>query len=233
MKGPKKLTIKSWAESDRPREKLMLLGRRVLSDAELLAVLIGSGSREHTAVDLCRQILHECEYDLEKLAALPVKDLCRFKGIGEAKAVTIISALELCYRRSAGDRSRQMVRVRCSRDSFSLMNRYFAGLKQEEFWIILLNRAGRLICKNQVSVGTLGETPVDPKVIFPVVLQHRASSIVLCHNHPSGDLKPSKQDIYLTRQLSAASNLLGISVSDHLIFGTNQYFSFADHDLMP
>lgn len=231
MRSVQKLTIKEWALPDRPREKLMLHGRRALSDAELLAILIGSGSRNETAVDLCKRLLHQMDDDLEKLGALSVADLCRYKGIGEAKALTIISALELCYRRSS-NKQREAKKISCSKDSFNLMQRYFAGLKQEEFWIILLNRASKLISTEQVSKGSTGETLVDPKLILPLALDNHASFMVMCHNHPSGNVNPSEEDIKLTRRLNAASAMLGITIADHLIFAGNSYYSFADAGLI-
>lgn len=231
MRTLQKLTIKHWAVPDRPREKLMLQGRRAISDAELLAILIGSGSKDETAVDLCRRLLYQMDDDLEKLATLTVHDLCKYKGIGEAKAIKIISALELCYRRSSKEQ-REAKKITCSKDSFNLMQRYFAGLKQEEFWIILLNRANKLICTEQISKGSTYETLVDPKIIFPVVLSNHATYMVMCHNHPSGNTNPSEEDIKLTQRLHASSAMLGVTVADHLIFAGNTYYSFADAGLL-
>ncbi len=228
----KHLTIKGWAMADRPREKLLMQGRRALSDAELLAILIGSGTTELTAVDVCKQVLHHVEEDLEKLAALSVRELCKFRGIGEAKAITLIAALELCYRRALPMKGRS-VELTCSQQVFELMKRHFAGLKQEEFWIILLNRANKLIAQKQISVGGLSETIVDPKVIFPFVLEHHASYVILVHNHPSGNVKPSKEDIAVTQKLCLSSAMLDVTIADHLIFAGQHYFSFRDHEMMP
>lgn len=227
----RKLTIKDWMVSDRPREKLMLQGRRNLSDAELLAILIGSGSRDENAVDLCRRILHQMDDDLDKVAQLSINELCRFKGIGEAKAITIISAMELCYRR-ANAQKREVAEITSSKDIFELMQRYFSSLQQEEFWIIMLNRGKKLIGTHQISKGGLSETIADPKVIFPIVLDNYASFVILAHNHPSQNLTPSDDDIRLTNKLIAASKMLNIEILDHLIFGEKDYLSFVDEGLM-
>lgn len=232
MKSEKKMTIKDWALSDRPREKLILNGKRSLTDSELLAILIGSGNHDETAVDLCKRILYQMDDDLEKLANLTVPDLCKFKGVGEAKAITIIAALELCYRRSAPSQ-KELIKINSSQDSFKLLQRYFTGLKQEQFWIILLNRASKLIGIHQISTGSTSETLVDPKLIFPLALEHHASAMVIAHNHPSDILKPSEMDIELTKRLCASAQMLDIFITDHLIFGENKYFSFSDHGMMP
>lgn len=232
MKADKKLTVKDWAFSDRPREKLMFNGKRSLTDSELLAILIGSGSHEETSVDLCKRILHHMDDDLEKLANLTIPDLCKFKGVGEAKAVTIIAALELCHRRSTTTRKEAM-QITSSQDSFNLLQRYFAGLKQEQFWIILLNRANKLIGTHQISTGSTSETLVDPKLVFPLALEYHTSLIVIAHNHPSGVLKPSEMDINLTKRLCESAQMLDIEIIDHLIFGDNNYFSFSDQGMMP
>ncbi|KAA8476572.1 DNA replication and repair protein RadC [Arcticibacter tournemirensis] len=226
-----KITIKSWAEEDRPREKLLTQGRRNLSDAELTAILIGSGNREETAVELSRRILHSLDNDLDKLGRLSVNELSKFKGIGEAKAITIIAALELGRRRRESE-SQKVERITGSRDVFTLMSRYFADLNHEEFWIVLLSRANNVLSRHLISKGGQSGTIADPKIIFQTALENHAASMILSHNHPSGNLKPSQADIHLTRKLCEAGSLLDMPVLDHLIFANQSFFSFADEGMM-
>ena len=226
-----KITIKSWAEEDRPREKLLQKGRRALTDAELIAILIGSGSRDESAVELSKRILHACENDLNNLGKLGVQELSKFKGIGEAKAITIIAALEVGRRRkdtSTADR----VQVTCSKDCFLSIKSQFTDLNHEEFWIVLLNRANKITSKHLISKGGQSGTIADPKIIFQTALENHAASMMLVHNHPSGNLKPSQQDLDLTRRLRAAGQLLDIAILDHLIIANDKYFSFADEGVI-
>ncbi|MGV3706210.1 MAG: RadC family protein [Arcticibacter sp.] len=227
----RKITIKSWAEEDRPREKLLSQGRRILSDAELIAILIGSGSRSETAVELSRRILASLDNDLEKLGKLSVSELSRFKGIGEAKAISIISALELGRRRRESSTS-FTDQITSSRDVYELLRRQFADLNHEEFWIVLLNRSNKVLSCHLISKGGQAGTIADPKIIFQTALENHSASIILSHNHPSGNLKPSQADLQLTRKLKDAGELLDISVLDHLIFTDASYLSFADEGLM-
>lgn len=226
-----KISIKSWAEEDRPREKLLAQGRRVLSDAELIAILIGSGSRNESAVDLSKRILNHFSGDLNLLGKGSVNDLSKFKGIGEAKAITIIAALELGRRRKETDQP-ITEKIGSSKDIFNLMQRYFADLNHEEFWIILLNRANKILSRHLISKGGQAGTVADPKIIFQTAIENHAASIILAHNHPSGNLKPSQADLDLTKKLRAASALLDLAIPDHLIFTDRHYFSFADEGLM-
>ncbi|HCN84336.1 MAG TPA: hypothetical protein DIT07_12060 [Sphingobacteriaceae bacterium] len=226
-----KISIKSWAEEDRPREKLLNTGRRALSDAELIAILIGSGSRQESAVELSKRILHSLNNDLDKLGKLSVSELCRFKGIGEAKAISIIAALELGRRRKDTD-IKEVVKIGSSKDIFELMQRYFADLNHEEFWIILLNRANKVLSRHLISKGGQAGTVADPKIIFRIALENHAASVILTHNHPSGNLKPSQADISLTQKLCSAGTMLDISVLDHLIFTDSSFFSMADQGMM-
>lgn len=226
-----KISIKSWAEEDRPREKLLTQGRRVLSDAELIAILIGSGSQNESAVDLSKRILLHYTGDLNLLGKGSVNDLSKFKGIGEAKAITIIAALELGRRRKeTGHQTTE--KIGSSKDAFHLMYRYFADLNHEEFWIILLNRANKVLSRHLISKGGQAGTVADPKIIFKTAIENHAASIILAHNHPSGNLKPSQADLDLTKKLRAASALLDLAIPDHLIFTDKHYFSFADEGLM-
>lgn len=226
-----KITIKSWAEEDRPREKLLSQGRRNLTDAELIAILIGSGNREETAVELSRRILHSLENDLEKLGRLSVNELSKFKGIGEAKAISIIAALELGRRRRESDAQKQ-VKITGSRDVYNLLNRYYADLNHEEFWVVLLSRSNNVISRQLISKGGQSGTIADPKIIFQTALENHAAGLILSHNHPSGNLKPSQADIALTRKLTEAGSFLDMPVLDHIIFSNSSFFSFADEGMM-
>ncbi len=226
-----KLGIKLWAEADRPREKLLLQGRRQLTDAELIAILIGSGSRNETAVDLSKRILAFYNNDLAELGRVSVKDLSKFKGIGEAKALAIVAALELGRRRkeTAVPSIRKMSGAK---DAFDVLLPVFADLNHEEFWVLLLNQANVVIGKHLISKGGLAGTVADPKVIFKTGLEHNAANVILAHNHPSGNLKPSEADLHITKKLVAAGRMLDMPVLDHLIITNRQYFSFADAGLI-
>lgn len=222
-----KISIKAWAEEDRPREKLGAQGRRALSDAELIAILIGSGSRNESAVELSKRILHHYDNDLNKLGKASIAELSKFKGIGEAKAISIIAALELGRRRGDTE-SKTPETIDGSKPAYQVLRRHLVDLNHEEFWLLLLSRSCKLIAKELVSKGGLSGTIADPKIIFGIALQHQASSIILAHNHPSNNRKPSREDITLTRRLSEAGQILDIKVMDHLIITDDGYYSFAD-----
>ncbi|GAB3918777.1 DNA repair protein RadC [Mucilaginibacter boryungensis] len=225
------LSIKAWAEEDRPREKLGAQGRRSLSDAELIAILIGSGSRNESAVELSKRILHHYDNDLNKLGKASIAELSKFKGIGEAKAISIIAALELGRRR--GDTETKVPEtIQGSKSAYQVLRRHLVDLPHEEFWLLLLSRSCKLIAKELISKGGLSGTIADPKIIFHIALQHQASSIILAHNHPSNNLKPSQDDINLTKKLYNAGKILDINVVDHLIIGDNGYYSFSDEGLL-
>ncbi len=222
-----KLGIKAWAEADRPREKLLQQGRRQLTDAELIAILIGSGSKNETAVDLSKRILGSCQNDLHKLAQLGVKELSRFKGIGEAKAIAIVAALELGRRRKdAGYEETQ--KVNSSIDVHRVIKADLEDLPHEEFWLLLLNRANSVIGKHFVSKGGQAGTVVDPKLVFKIALEQGAASIVLVHNHPSGSLRPSDADISITKKMMELGKMMEIAVHDHLIVYNHTFLSLAD-----
>ena len=225
------LNILSWAEEDRPREKLLLKGKSVLSDAELIAILIGSGTRSISAVDVAKMILSNANYNLNELAKFSIKDLKKVKGIGEAKAITIVSALELGRRRKESEFA-EKVKITCSNDIYQFMKPELLDLPKEEFWVLLLNRANQLIKKEQISSGGLSGTVADPKIIFKAALDQYASSIILVHNHPSGNLRPSQADIKLTRKMKEAGSLLEIPILDHIIFSDEGYLSFADEGML-
>ena len=228
---PERTSIKSWAEADRPREKLLLKGRSVLSDAELIAILISSGNKEDSAVELSKKILDRVSNNLNELGKLSVKDLMKFKGIGEAKAIGIVAALELGRRRKGSDMIKRQ-KITSSKDIFELFKPMLTDLPHEEFWILLLNRANKVIKPIRISQGGVSGTVADTKIIFLSAIESLASSIILCHNHPSGNLKPSDSDISLTRKLKEAGKVLEIGVLDHIIFSDNGYYSFADEGMM-
>lgn len=225
------MTIKNWAEEDRPREKLLSKGRHVLTDAELIAILIGSGTKKETAVELSKRILAHFGNNLNELAKLSVLDLTQFNGIGEAKALSIVAALELGRRRKETEAAKRE-KISTSKDIYEVFRPQFMDLPHEEFHILLLNRSNTIIAKEFISRGGIAGTVVDPKLIFKPALQQLASAIVLCHNHPSGNLRPSDQDISLTKKLKEAGMLLEIPVLDHLIISDTGYFSFADEGMM-
>jgi DNA repair protein RadC len=227
-----KITIKNWAEDDRPREKLMLKGKSALSDAELTAILIGSGNTEESAVELSKRILKSVNDNLIELSKLSINDLVKnFKGIGEAKAISIIAALELGKRRRSAEIIEKK-KINSSNDAFELMHSMVSDCFYEEFWIIMLNKANKVIKYKSISEGGLTATIADPKKIFKLALENNATSLILCHNHPSGNLKPSEADIKITKQLKEAGLLLEISVIDHIIIGDDSYYSFADEGIL-
>jgi len=225
-----KIGIKSWAEEDRPREKLNAQGRRALTDAELIAILIGSGSRDETAVELGKRILHHYDNDLNKLGKASINELSNFKGIGEAKAISIIAALEIGRRRNDSE-TKPADFIGGSKDAYNMMRRHLVDLNHEEFWIILTGRSQKVLGKELISKGGLSQTLIDLKIIFGTALQYKSNAIILIHNHPSGNLKPSHEDIVLTKRITDAGKILDIKVSDHLIITDNGYYSFADNGL--
>lgn len=225
------IKISELAEEDRPREKLLLKGKSVLSDAELIAILIGSGTTTMSAVDLSRLILRDVGQDLARLAKMSVKDLMRFKGIGEAKAISIVAALELGRRRKEREPQARF-RIRSSLDIYELMRPELYDEIVEHFYLILLTRSNYVLKKQLVSLGGTSTTVVDAKVVFKIALEHLAQSIILVHNHPSGDTAPSEQDRKLTRSLVKIGLELDLPVLDHVIFSDRGYFSFADEGIL-
>jgi len=231
LPGNEMLQIKQWAEEDRPREKLLIKGRSALSDAELIGILLGSGTRNLTAVDLAKSILRRVDYDLNKLAKTSITELVKMKGIGNAKALTIVSALELGRRRRDQPKEKN-IKITCSQDGYDAISMDLLDKAREEFWIILLNRANHIIRKCHISTGGVAGTVADPKVIFNLALEYLASSIVLVHNHPSGNLSPSEADKRLTSKMIESGKLLEIPVIDHIIIAEDEYFSFRDQNMM-
>lgn len=223
-----RLSIREWAADDRPRERLLKQGPGALSDAELLAILIRTGTREASAVDMAKGLLHDTGNDLVKLGRLGVRELMRIKGLKEAKAITIVAAMELGRRRrDASPAARPSVGTSAS--AFELLHPVLGDLMHEEFWLLLLDRGNRLLERCKVSEGGLHGTVADPKRIFRVALERQASSLVLAHNHPSGRAVPSEEDIKLTRKLVEGGRFLDITVQDHLIVTVSGYYSFADN----
>jgi DNA repair protein RadC len=226
-----KINIKSWAEADRPREKLMLHGRRHLTDAELLAILIASGNKDETAVDLSKRMLSFYQNDLDALGKSSIAELSKFKGIGEAKGITIVAALELGRRRKETVAT-PIQKIGSAIDAYQLLWPDFADLNHEEFWILLLNRANHVKSKHLISKGGQSGTIADPKIIFKTALEQNAAYIILAHNHPSGNLKPSTEDIRLTKKLVEGGKMMDLLVVDHLIITDKGYYSFADEGLI-
>ncbi len=223
--------IKTWAVDDRPREKLLQKGKKALTDAELLAIILGSGSFNESAVDLSKRVLGSVANNLAELSRMHVADFKKFRGIGPAKAINIIAALELGHRRRMSE-SLERRSITSSRDAFELMHPILSDLAFEEFWIITLNRGNlirRTIC---VSQGSVAGTVADPKKIFKLALEDNASAIILCHNHPSGLIKPSANDNLVTRKCQESGKFLELPVLDHLIVAGERYFSYADEGML-
>ncbi len=224
-------SIKNWSQDDQPREKLLYKGRAALSDAELVAILIGSGNRDESAVALCKRILSTVDNNLSQLGKLSIKQLMDFKGIGEAKAITIAAALEL-GRRRRGEEALQKKKITSSTDVFELLQPIIGELEHEEFWIVYLNNSNKVIQKNQLSKGGMTGTLVDVRLVMKNALEVGATGLILAHNHPSGTLKPSEADKEITQKLKLAAQSLDIKVLDHLVVTEKAYFSFADDGIL-
>lgn len=231
IEDSKPLNIREWSPEDRPREKLLLKGTSALSEAELVAILIGSGTTKTSAVELAKKVLLLSNNNLNELARLGVKDLMKIKGIGEAKAITIVAALELGRRRKAQDID-EKPKISSSKDAFDLIQGDLMDLPHEEFWVLLLNRMHQVVKKKRISEGGVSGTVADPKIIYKLALEDLASGVIVAHNHPSGNLKPSQSDIDLTRKLREAGRFLEVQLLDHLIIANRNYFSFADEGLI-
>jgi DNA repair protein RadC len=229
--APVKIPMSAWAEEDQPRHKILLKGRSTLSDAELLSLLIGCGNEEENALDIARNMLSGSNNSLTEFGKLSSSDLMRHKGIGQSKAVAIVAAFELGRRRKNEDAITRN-QITNSMDIFNIMHPYLGDLTHEEFWVLFLNRANRVMGKHQVSSGGMTGTVVDPKIIFKQALDAKATTIVLTHNHPSGNTRPSQQDVDLTKKLVDGGKLLEISVIDHIIICNHSFFSFADEGMI-
>lgn len=225
------INLKTWSVEDRPREKVMANGVQFLSDTELLAILLGSGTRNVTAVELARQVLHKSGNSLHDLGRQHISDLLAIKGIGPAKAITLLAAMELGRRRGA-TRQTDRIPVKSSETVFRLFHPILGDLDHEEFWLLMLNRANRVLGRFKVSQGGLSGTVIDTRIILKKALDNLASSIVVCHNHPSGNIQPSDADVKITEKLKKAAEMLEIKLLDHVIIADKSYFSFADEGLI-
>ena len=228
---PSSFSIKNWSDDDKPREKLVQKGRSVLSDAELIAILIGSGSRNESAVELSKKILASVGNNLNELGKLSIKQLQQFKGIGEAKAVSIAAALEV-GRRRRGEEGRKITKISSSKNVFELLQPIMGELPHEEFWIVFLNNSNSVLQAGQLSKGGITGTLVDVRLVLKQALELGAVGLILAHNHPSGTLRPSEADKQITQKLKQASLALDIKVLDHLIITQKEYFSFADENIL-
>ena len=227
MNMTERLTITQWAEEDRPREKMMMHGASALSNAELLAILIGSGNAEESAVELMRKVLNEYHNNLNELGKASIDDLCRYKGIGSAKAISILAASELGKRRK-DEAVKERLSILSSKDVYDCFYPLMCDLPTEEFWVLMLNQASKIIDKVKISAGGLSATAVDVRCILREALIKRASAIVLCHNHPSGNIRPSKEDDLLTRHVAQASECMDIRLVDHIILTDGAFYSYSD-----
>lgn len=229
---PPHKSIKDWADDDKPREKMLSKGRQNLSDSELLAILIGSGTPGISAVDLSKLILNDYNNNLNELGKAEINDFVKkYKGIGTAKAITIVAALELGRRRQHTT-PLERIAITSSKDVFNYLYGTMADLPHEEFWILLCNRSNKVMDKIQIGQGGLSSVVVDTKIIIRHALERLASAIILCHNHPSGNLKPSNEDINLTKRVKEAAALLDFRILDHIIIGDMNYYSFADEGML-
>ncbi len=224
------MSIHQWPENDRPREKLLNKGVNALSDAELIAILIGSGNREESAVDLSKRILSDTENNLNRLGSFSVQDLTKYKGIGQAKAISIVAALELGRRRNLSEALEQK-EIRSSQDAFRLLSPQLSDKKTEEFWVIYMKK-NSVSGISQISQGGLDTSLVDIRLLMKFLLEKEATAFIIAHNHPSGNLKPSHSDKELTRKIKEAAQLLNLQLLDHLIVGNKKYFSFTDENLL-
>lgn len=225
------MSIKFLAEDDRPREKFLLKGRNSLSDSELLAIIMGSGSRDETAVELARKILASVDNNWHQLSLLTIKDLTKFKGVGKVKAISIATALEI-GRRRASQEIPEKPQISSSNDAYQILKFHLAELRTEEFWAIFLNQSNKVIHISQLTQGGINQSIVDIRILFKNALDHFATGIIVAHNHPSGNLKPSSEDIHITKKIKEAGNLMNIQLLDHLIITQNSYLSFADENLL-
>ena len=225
------MSIKFLAEDDRPREKFLLKGKSALSDSELLAIILGSGNTEESAVELAQKILKSVNNNWQNLSLLSIKDLMKFKGIGEAKAISVAAALEI-GRRKAAQEIPEKEKVTSVNDLYKIFSQYLSDLQTEEFWAIFLDQKNHVIYKTQISKGGISGTLVDVRVIFRIAIEHLATSVVVAHNHPTGNLTPSQPDISITRRIKEAGDLLDIKLLDHLIIGENSFFSFSEQCLL-
>lgn len=225
------MSLKFLAEDDRPREKFLQKGKNALSDSELLAIIMGSGSREESVLELARKILASVNNNWHQLSLLSVKDLTKFKGIGEAKAISIITALEI-GRRRAGQEIQERPVIGNSHDAYSILKNQLSDLRTEEFWTIFLNNSNKVIHTSQLTQGGISQSIVDVRVLFKTALENFSTGVIIAHNHPSGSMKPSKEDLNITQKIKEAGKVLSIQLLDHIIITQHSYFSFSDAGLL-
>src|SRR5579875_1515853 len=225
-------SIKNWAEDDRPREKMMLKGAEALSNAELLAILINNGTKDKSAIDVCKDLLSKVNNDLQRLGSLSIKEIIKLetKGIGEAKAVSIVAALELGIRRNAADNKREVITQ--SKEVAQFLKAKLQYKKHEVFAVLFLNQANKIMHYEVLSEGGITGTVADPRIILRTALSHDAVNLILCHNHPSGSIKPSRADKELTLKIKEAALLLDMAVLDHIIVSAEGHYSFADEGIL-
>jgi DNA repair protein RadC len=225
------MNIKSLAEEERPREKLAIKGKQSLSDTELLAIILGSGSKSESSITLAQRILSSVNHNWNELAKLSIRDLCKFNGVGKVKAIEIITSLEIGRRKSL-QQALKKVSISSSKDAFNILQPIIGDLMIEEFWVIYLSRSNKIVSKEKISQGGITGTMVDNRLIFKKALELNAVSLIISHNHPSGNIQPSNSDIQITQEIKKAGELLNITLMDHLIITQTAYFSFADENLL-
>lgn len=225
------MNIKSLAEEERPREKLLLRGKQSLSDAELLAIILGSGSKSESSITLAQRILSSVNHNWNELAKLTIRDLCKFNGVGKVKAIEIITSLEIGRRKSL-QQALKKEKISSSKDAYNILQPIIGDLMIEEFWVIYLSRSNKILSKEKISQGGIAGTMVDNRLIFKHAIELNAVSLIISHNHPSGNIQPSNSDIQITHEIKKAGNLLNIILVDHLIVTQTSFFSFADENLL-
>ena len=225
------MNIKSLAEEERPREKLLLKGKQSLSDAELLAIILGSGSKQESSIILAQRILSSVNNNWNELAKLTIRDLCKFNGVGKVKAIEIVTSLEIGRRKSL-QQALKKENISSAKDAFNILQPIIGDLLIEEFWVIYLSRSNKIVSKEKISQGGITGTMVDNRIIFKHALELNAVSLIISHNHPSGNIQPSNSDIQITQEIKKAGSLLNITLMDHLIVTQTSYFSFADENLL-
>lgn len=225
------MPIKHLAEDDRPREKFLQKGKSSVSDSELLAIIMGSGNKDETAVELARKILASVDHNWNQLSLLAVKDLMKFKGIGEVKAISIAAALEIGRRKASQEVSKKIV-ISNSNDAYQVFKNQLSDLRSEEFWAIFLNQSNKVIHISKLTQGGITQSVVDVRILFKTALDHYSTGIIIAHNHPSGSLKPSREDMNITQKIHEAGKLLNVQLLDHLIITQSSYFSFSDEGLL-
>lgn len=225
------MSIKSLAEDDRPREKFLLKGKASVSDSELLAIIMGSGNREESAVELARRILNSVENNWHRLSQLSIKDLMKFKGVGEAKAISIATALEIGNRKSQQEVLERQ-QISSSKDVFEVLQPHLSDLSTEEFWAVFLNHQNKILYKTCLFRGGIASSVADVRVIFKMALEHFSTRIIVAHNHPAGSLKPSQEDINITKKINEAGKLLEIELLDHIIIAQNKFYSFKEEGIL-